>query len=580
VLDRNAYCLFTLGFSGIMCGFTGSYIFSQTIFTYRTGIKSRWIGIFVAVAELTVFLLTFNVLEVTPLFFLGGTLIFIGFELLYEWLIEVRHKLLLSEYCVLMATFILIFFLSIDEGIVFGILIAGLDYVVKTARTVSITQLEKRSRAVWNRDEWKFLQLHCYDPRNPKIMTLEVKGSVFFGSSLQLLNQMIQLTGVKKRSENNFKDAATQNPFRSPRRSSPASIKDRRTNNNSPSAIKSGGGSDSISENHVVSPEIVILHLSLMQNLDASAAQGCFLQFARMCGKHGVVVCASGASVRVDWMLRAHQVAYNLGEEDYLKERLLGSMSSIAALDLTKILLFETIYEALEFAEACLLGRARCYTPYINIMGSSTPSNYPNTLLSQYTLSTVFNQYLGLEEKETQLLEQFEAYGGKFHEDMRLSSGDSIFSEGEPADAFYIILAGSVALHQAGSVALKQRSTARSPRPLKSAHKKSLSVPDRGGILSGAGFMPLSKRHSFEEKAEDLGLINQYLQAGAIFGFVDFILDQPRRFGAVAKGRAVVAQISRGDLTNLKAENPELQRIVDKVLLQASIRELSAISEP
>ena len=183
VLDCINYCLFTPGFSGIMCGFTGSYIFSQTIFTYRTGIKSRWIGIFVGAAELTVFVLTFNVLEVTPLFFLGGTLIFIGFELLYEWLVEVRHKLLLSEYCVLMATFILIFFLSIDEGIVFGILIAGLDYVVKTARTVSLTQLEKRSRAVWNRDEWKFLQLHCYDPRNPKIMTLEVKGSVFFGSS-------------------------------------------------------------------------------------------------------------------------------------------------------------------------------------------------------------------------------------------------------------------------------------------------------------------------------------------------------------------------------------------------------------
>ena len=28
----------------------------------------------------------------TQLFFLGSTLIFIGFDLLYEWIVEVRHK--------------------------------------------------------------------------------------------------------------------------------------------------------------------------------------------------------------------------------------------------------------------------------------------------------------------------------------------------------------------------------------------------------------------------------------------------------------------------------------------------------
>lgn len=205
-------------------------------------------------------------------------------------------------------------------------------------------------------------------------------------------------------------------------------------------------------------------------------------------------------------------------------------------------------------------------------MGGTTLSNYPNTLLSQYTLSAVFNQYLGLEERETQLLEQFEAEGGKFHEDLKLNSGDSIFSEGGPANAFFIKLAGSVALHQ--------RTAPRSPRLARSPHKISQTVHG-GGILSGAGFMPLSfKRHSFQEKAADLGLINQYLQAGALFGFVDFILDQSRRFGAVAKGRTVVARINREGLANLKAENPELQRIVDKVLLQASIRELSNVSEP
>lgn len=39
---------------------------------------------------------------------------FIGFDLLYEWIVEVRHKLLLSEYIVLLATFFAIQFLGIN----------------------------------------------------------------------------------------------------------------------------------------------------------------------------------------------------------------------------------------------------------------------------------------------------------------------------------------------------------------------------------------------------------------------------------------------------------------------------------
>ena len=34
--------------SGLFGGFTGSYIFSQTIFTYRTGCRSRWVGALVS----------------------------------------------------------------------------------------------------------------------------------------------------------------------------------------------------------------------------------------------------------------------------------------------------------------------------------------------------------------------------------------------------------------------------------------------------------------------------------------------------------------------------------------------------
>jgi sulfate permease, SulP family len=65
--------------SGLTLGFTGSYIFSQTIFTYRTGVHSRWIGVFIILVFAYVIASPINMLEVVPLFFLGSTLVFIGY---------------------------------------------------------------------------------------------------------------------------------------------------------------------------------------------------------------------------------------------------------------------------------------------------------------------------------------------------------------------------------------------------------------------------------------------------------------------------------------------------------------------
>ena len=46
---------------------------------------SRWIGVFIMMAYFAVCVSTINLLQVAPLFFLGATLIFIGYDLLWEW---------------------------------------------------------------------------------------------------------------------------------------------------------------------------------------------------------------------------------------------------------------------------------------------------------------------------------------------------------------------------------------------------------------------------------------------------------------------------------------------------------------
>jgi hypothetical protein len=118
--------------SGLGFGFTGSYIFSQTIFTYRTGVHSRTIGVLIMIAFLYVVLSPVNLLQLSPLFFYGSTLIFIGYDLLYEWFVEIRERVLLSEYAAIWFTFIAIQIAGVDAGILVGVFFTIIDHVVST----------------------------------------------------------------------------------------------------------------------------------------------------------------------------------------------------------------------------------------------------------------------------------------------------------------------------------------------------------------------------------------------------------------------------------------------------------------
>ncbi len=61
----------TIGLSNILSGctggFTGSYIFSQTIFTYRTHCNSRMVGMWVMIGELILFFVYVDPMMYIPL---------------------------------------------------------------------------------------------------------------------------------------------------------------------------------------------------------------------------------------------------------------------------------------------------------------------------------------------------------------------------------------------------------------------------------------------------------------------------------------------------------------------------------
>ncbi|KAG2785658.1 hypothetical protein PC129_g8487 [Phytophthora cactorum] len=89
--------------SGLLGGYTGSYIFSQTIFTYRSKTNSRIVA----------------------------TLIFIANDLMVEWLVLARKQMSLREYAVLWMTFISVNPVSLEMGIAIGVGIAIFKFLAK-----------------------------------------------------------------------------------------------------------------------------------------------------------------------------------------------------------------------------------------------------------------------------------------------------------------------------------------------------------------------------------------------------------------------------------------------------------------
>lgn len=108
--------------SGLTGGYTGSYIFSQTIFSLRAGIRSRLCGYVIAIMAAITVVMPFSILDFVPNFIFASLLIMICVDLMIEWLWDVRKKLGKIEYSVTLLTFSAIQAAGVEYGIIAGII--------------------------------------------------------------------------------------------------------------------------------------------------------------------------------------------------------------------------------------------------------------------------------------------------------------------------------------------------------------------------------------------------------------------------------------------------------------------------
>lgn len=507
--------------SGMTLGFTGSYIFSQTIFTYRTGVHDRCIGLMIMVVYFYIVASPVNILEVAPLFFLGSTLIFIGYDLMFEWLWEVRHQVFLSEYFIVLFTFASIHAFGINFGIMVGILIAICDQILTTAQSTGVSRIEKRSRAVYTPTDAKIIHEKAYCSFAPRIVTLQVIGNVFFGSSLSLLTRIFEEIGFTSDGKSKDPDITNANDM----------------------LVSTGGLS--------IPPKYVVLDLMGVTHIDASATRGCFLQLAKMAAKNDITICASGLSPRIEWMFRSHGVSFDtIEEESNAKASILDpNNSKVSGGDEQeqheRIILFTTAAEALEFCETLLLQGTN----------GGFRSKLPNTFSSKevlleensksHTVSTVLSNFLGSTNEQKLILEKLMDL--RYHKEATYNSGQIVFKKRSDSNAFYVVLNGCVA---------------------NSTSSKIQTMRQKQSLVSGAG-----KVTSTPGTSSDTHTLWQF---GAIFGFNDYLLGRKRTFETYATvDETKLAIFTHSGMSTLRTQDPDLYAIIQQVLLRASTLDLS-----
>jgi MFS superfamily sulfate permease-like transporter/CRP-like cAMP-binding protein len=192
-LDFDAE-LGTVGVSNVLngligAGYSGSYIFSQTIFSMRAGVSGPLHGLVLGLVELLVFLLPVPVVQYLPNFFFGALLVVFGVEIAGDWLVHSRAKVTRAEYALLLLTFALVVQLGLEKGVAAGA-IACLLYFAYAYSRVHVSAFRaaaSRSAAARPLREHRALE----GAFGGRMAAVSLSGYVFFGSAIKIMDRVL-----------------------------------------------------------------------------------------------------------------------------------------------------------------------------------------------------------------------------------------------------------------------------------------------------------------------------------------------------------------------------------------------------
>jgi SulP family sulfate permease len=178
--------LITAGLGNLAAGISGGLVGFQDIsFSKLNHVMTggrRLVGLLTALLiGATIFIGTSAILYV-PKFILGSVLIYLGLELLVEWVYEAWFKFSRTDFLVVVTILVVLAAWGVLQGVIAGLILAVFTFVVSYSRVSVIkfafTGREYHSRVTRAPDEQQVLQTH-----GDQLYMMRLEGFIFFGTA-------------------------------------------------------------------------------------------------------------------------------------------------------------------------------------------------------------------------------------------------------------------------------------------------------------------------------------------------------------------------------------------------------------
>jgi SulP family sulfate permease len=172
--------------SGFGGGLIGYHSLSSTTLSARLDVRGRLVGIVAGAMCLATLLAGTSLLTLIPKALFGGTLMYLGLDFIYEWLVLGWSRFSRIEYAIVVMIVAVIAVTNFLTGVAFGLLMMVIMFVVSYSRTRVIRHAysgaDIQSMVVRSVEERQLVT-----EAGDQVEILELQGFIFFGTANALL---------------------------------------------------------------------------------------------------------------------------------------------------------------------------------------------------------------------------------------------------------------------------------------------------------------------------------------------------------------------------------------------------------
>ncbi|PRW58874.1 sulfate transporter [Chlorella sorokiniana] len=552
-------------------GFTGSFIFSQTIFTGRAGVHSRINGAVIALCELALFAVPFSIVQYAPTFFFGALLVWFGVEICLDWVLRSYSKLTGTEYALLWATFAAIMQWGLEAGIAAGVVAATLYFALGYAQSQlsAFTLAPGRSRIVRAADQEAALELL----RPAHLVSAQLRGFLFFGVANAISVRVHEAAQCLASGLSGEACGVGGSPVAGG--GSWAGVRPQQARQ----ADRLYAGSskhDGALFASAAAPRFLLLDLSSVKGIDATAART-LASLLRDLGQLDIAPVVTGATHRpsIRPLLLAHGAPLPpepAPSADAASPFLLHSTAVAAAADLAgpqqHCHEFASYEEGLRFCESQLLAVAGRYGLCRPPSAAMPLEDLLRSHASQAGLPFVSKEDSGAAAAEI----------ARYCMKQRYRPGDVLWREGAPSDELFMVEQGRVTVQQR----VQQPGSGSLPEAAGSSEEEEAGVLEQQQQQGAAS--PAAQQQ------QQAGVVRVRLfefGPGCIAGAVDFYLRRTRSSTATVSNAGVgagsaschVLRITREALGRMAVEAPGALHVLQAVVLRAKCLDLGTAAE-